>query len=158
MSEVERQKWYYNRKDVAISVEPGDLILAKAVAYRGGGKRRISGRKNHTKWSAKLWKVSLPTSWRSSGQDTHGSSTKIDFPHCSNRGDSSLYGCTAKVGQVHQHHPIGTNSTEEWDWGSTTKCKLSITGPASDRWDSSRMGWQETLCIHADVFQSFLDR
>ena len=36
MSEAERQKWYYDRKANAISLEPGDLALAKADAYRGG--------------------------------------------------------------------------------------------------------------------------
>ena len=38
MLEVERQKWHYDRKTNAISLEPGDLVLAKADAYRGGGK------------------------------------------------------------------------------------------------------------------------
>ena len=37
-SEVERQKWHYDRKANAISLEPGDLVLAKANAYGGGGK------------------------------------------------------------------------------------------------------------------------
>ena len=38
MSEVERQKWYYDRKANAVLLEPGDLVLAKTNAYRGGGK------------------------------------------------------------------------------------------------------------------------
>ena len=38
-SEVERQKWHYDRKANAISLEPGDLVLAKADAYRG--KRKV---------------------------------------------------------------------------------------------------------------------
>ena len=33
-SEAERQKWYYDRKANAISLEPGDLVLAEANAYR----------------------------------------------------------------------------------------------------------------------------
>ena len=37
-SEAERQKWYYNRKANALSLEPGNLVLAKADAYRGGEK------------------------------------------------------------------------------------------------------------------------
>ena len=37
-SEEERQKWHYDRKVIAISLEPGDLVLAEADAYRGGGK------------------------------------------------------------------------------------------------------------------------
>ena len=38
MSEAERQKWYYNRKSNAISLEPGHLVLAKADAYKGRRK------------------------------------------------------------------------------------------------------------------------
>ena len=34
-SEAERQKWHYNRKANAILLEPGDLVLVKANAYRG---------------------------------------------------------------------------------------------------------------------------
>ena len=64
---------------------------------------------------------------------------KSTFSHYSDKGDSSLYGCAGQEGQVHHHHPRGTNS-EQWDWGSSTKCKLSVTSPVSDRWNSSRMG------------------
>ena len=34
-SEAERQKQCYDRKDNALSLEPGDLVLAKANAYKG---------------------------------------------------------------------------------------------------------------------------
>ena len=37
-SKVERQKWHYDQKANAISLEPGDLVLAKANAYRGRRK------------------------------------------------------------------------------------------------------------------------
>ena len=37
-SEAERQKQHYDRKANAISLEPSDLVLAKVIAYRGGGK------------------------------------------------------------------------------------------------------------------------
>ena len=36
--EAERQKRYFNRKANAISLETGDLVLAKADAYRGRRK------------------------------------------------------------------------------------------------------------------------
>ena len=39
MSEAERQKVYYDRRVNAISLETGDLVLAKADAYRG--KRNV---------------------------------------------------------------------------------------------------------------------
>ena len=35
-SEAERQKQQYDRKANAFSLEPGDLVLAKADTYRGG--------------------------------------------------------------------------------------------------------------------------
>ena len=38
MSEAERQKWHCDREANAISMEPGDLVLAKANAYRGRRK------------------------------------------------------------------------------------------------------------------------
>ena len=124
----------------------------------GGGRWRIGGRRNHMKWSAKLWKVSLPTSWKTNRQDAHKSSTEMTFSHYSDRGDSSLYCCAGLAGQVHQYCPRGINSGGECDWESTTKGKLSIVSPESDRWDSSTMDEQEILCVHADVSQSFLDR
>ena len=37
-SEAERQKWYYDRKAKAIWLGTGDLVLAKANAYRGRRK------------------------------------------------------------------------------------------------------------------------
>ena len=66
-------------------------------------------------------------------------SLKLTFSHCSHGWDSSLYSCAGQAGQVHHHHARGTDS-EEWDWGSTTKCELSVTDPASDKWDSSGEG------------------
>ena len=39
-SEVERQKQYYDKKANAISLEPGDMVLAKADAYRGRRKEK----------------------------------------------------------------------------------------------------------------------
>ena len=37
-SEVKKQKWHYDRKANAISLEPGDLVSAKADTYRGRRK------------------------------------------------------------------------------------------------------------------------
>ena len=36
--EAERQRWHYDHKANAISLEPGDLVLAKADAYKGRRK------------------------------------------------------------------------------------------------------------------------
>ena len=48
--EVERQKWHYDREANVISLEPGDLVLAKANAYRG--KRKVKDQ-----WLDELYKV-----------------------------------------------------------------------------------------------------
>ena len=48
-SEAERQKWHYDRKANAISLEPGDLVLAKAHAY--------GGRQVKDWWEEELYKV-----------------------------------------------------------------------------------------------------
>ena len=49
-SEAERQKQYYDRKAYAISLEPGDLVLAKVDAYRG--KKKLKGW-----WEEELYEV-----------------------------------------------------------------------------------------------------
>ena len=49
-SEVERQKWHYDRKANAISLKPGDLVLAKANSYRGR-------RKMEDQWEGELYDV-----------------------------------------------------------------------------------------------------
>ena len=50
MSEAQRQKWYYDRKASAISLETGDLVLAKANAYKG--KRKVKDW-----WEEELYEV-----------------------------------------------------------------------------------------------------
>ena len=49
-SETERQKWYYDRKANAISLEIGDLVLAKADAYKGE-------RKVKDQWEEELYEL-----------------------------------------------------------------------------------------------------
>ena len=39
-SEAERQRWYYDCKANTISLEPGDLVLAKANPYKGRRKMK----------------------------------------------------------------------------------------------------------------------
>ena len=50
MSEAERQKQYFDRMANAISLEKGDLVLAKADAYRG--KRKVNDQ-----WEEELYEV-----------------------------------------------------------------------------------------------------
>ena len=49
-SKAERQKWHYDRKANAISLEPGVLVLAKANSYR----RR---RKVKDQWEEELYEM-----------------------------------------------------------------------------------------------------
>ena len=103
-SEAERQKWYYDRKANVISLEPGDLVLAKAHCLQGeeeseglvGGGTVWSGEK---RWCGQSWrhggmKASLPTSWKTGRWDAHESSTKTDFfsPHLT-KGTPSVQLC-----------------------------------------------------------------
>ena len=53
ISEAVRQKWYYDRKANAISLEPGDLVLAKADAY--WGRRKVKDW-----WEEEPYKVEPP--------------------------------------------------------------------------------------------------
>ena len=50
-AEACRQKWYYDRKEGAVNLKPGDLVLVKADAWKG--KRRIKDW-----WDEETWKVS----------------------------------------------------------------------------------------------------
>ena len=45
----------------------------------GGERWRITGRRNHMKWSTKLWRASLPTLWKTSGLDANESSNEINL-------------------------------------------------------------------------------
>ena len=134
-SEAERQKWHYNRKANPVSLEPGDLVLAKANAYRGEekGERSVGER---TIWSGVPSCRRHPFLPHEKSVDWMFRSPPLNqlFSHYSNTGDSSLYSCAGQVVQVHHHCPRETN------WGSTKKCELSIASPAPDRWDSSRLG------------------
>ena len=49
-SEAERQNQHYDRKADAISLEPGDLVLAKADAYMG--RRKVKDQ-----WEEELYEV-----------------------------------------------------------------------------------------------------
>ena len=92
MSEAERQKWYYDRKANAISLEPGNLVLAKAKAYRG--RRKVMD------WVGEgiIWS-GVPGCWghpflpheEPADRMLMSPPPKLTFPHCSYGGDSSLY-------------------------------------------------------------------
>ena len=78
-SEAERQKRYYDRKANAISLETGDLVLAKADAYRRRRKMKDQWEEEPYEVECQIAEGILPTSGKTSGPDTHESSTEIDF-------------------------------------------------------------------------------
>ena len=115
---------------------------------RGREKLRTSGRRNHMKWSAKLLKVSLPTSWKTGGWDAQASSIETEFFHHSQKGDPL---CTVVWTEWVR---CGTTTLEEQTLkeSDTEEAPLSATGPVPDRWDSSSLGKQEALHDPLDVF------
>ena len=158
-SEAERQKWYYDYKPNAISLEPGGLVCAKADAYKG--KRKVKD-----KWEEEPYKVecsiaegNLPTLWRISGLDAHKSSpSESTLSHHPYNGSSFMFRYMSWVDKVHHYLPGGTYPESEWEWGSATKCKVSTTSPVLDRWDYTRAGQWGAPHIPENVFQSLLAR
>ena len=157
-SEAERQKQYYDMKANAISLKPGDLVLAKANTYRG--RRKV---KDH--WEEELYEVEhqvaegvpsylMRNQWTGCSWVLHQNWLFLIIPTEGTPLCMIMHTKWARCTTI----TLEEQTPEEWDWGSTTKCKLSITGPASDRWESSRMDEQETPCIHSDIFRSLLAR
>ena len=137
LSENERQKQSNDRKANAISLEPGDLVLAKANTYRG--KRKVKDQWDE-KWSTRLLKASLPTSWRTSRQDAHESSTKTDFfSSLLQRGLHSVQSCELS-GPMYttttlEEQTLEGNETEEAP--QSVNCPL----PAQHQTGETPLGW-----------------
>ena len=60
----------------------------------------------------------------------HSELTSFHHPH---NVSFFMYRCTSWVDKVHHPNPGRTYLESEWEWESTTKCKVSAAGPASDR-------------------------
>ena len=78
-SEAERQKRYYDRKTNANSLEPSDLVLGKADAYRGRRKVKDQWEKELHKVECQIMEGVPSYLIKTSGPDTHESFTEIDF-------------------------------------------------------------------------------
>ena len=116
-SEAQRQKQYYNRKANGISLQPGNLVLAKDNAYRGKRKVQDWWEEEPYEMEFQAAEASLPTLVGTRRQDTHESSTKTNFSHNSYRGDSTLYGHAAKVARcttttLEEQTPEGSETEE----------------------------------------------
>ena len=93
-SEAERQKWYYDRKANMVLLEPGDLDLAKANAYRG--RRKVKDWWEEEPYEMECQVAEGIPSYLMKNQQTGCSWVlhKIDFfSSLPTEGDSSLYGC-----------------------------------------------------------------
>ena len=95
ISEAERQKQYYDRKANATSLEPDNLVLAKAEAYRRKGKVKDLLEEEWYKVECQVAE-GIP-SYLMRNQQT-GCSWVLYwnhfFSHCSYIGNFSLYGHT----------------------------------------------------------------
>ena len=139
-SEAERQRWYYDHKVNAISLELGDLVLDKANVYKG--RRKVKDQ-----WKEETYEVECRTaecipSCLVKNMQTGGSwvlqrNCPFSLPH---NGGSLVCRCMGRTDKVHHHHPGRAYSEGKWEWRSTTKCKVSAISPVPDRWDSSRLG------------------
>ena len=49
-AEAHQQKQYYDRKIGGVNLNPGDLVLVKADAFKGKRKIRIDGKKRPGRW------------------------------------------------------------------------------------------------------------
>ena len=80
-SEAERQGWYYEHKANAISLEPGDLVMAKANAYKGRRKvKDLVGGGTIQSGMQDCWRHHfLPHVQNQWTRHAHESSTGIDF-------------------------------------------------------------------------------
>ena len=94
--------------------------------------------------------------WKTSRQDAHESSTEADFFSSLLQRGPPVYHCADWADKVCHYHIGGANSEREWDKRSATKYELSAAAPAPHRWDSSRLGKQESLSIPMDIFWSLL--
>ena len=138
-SEAESQRKYYDCKANAISLEPGDLVLAKADAYKG--RRKVKDW-----WEEELYEVKcriaegVPSFLMKNQQTRHSWVLHWNwlFLSMSIMG-APLCGGVDWVEKVHHHHPGGAYLEGEWEWRSAKKCKVSVAGPAPDRWESCRV-------------------
>ena len=114
-SEVDRKKQYYDRKTNTISLEPGDLVLAKADAYRG--RRKVKDQWEEEPYKVEQQVVEGIPSYLVKNQQT-GNSWDLHwnwlFLITPTEGSPPCMVMQANVGQVHQHYSRGTNSRGKW--------------------------------------------
>ena len=92
-SEVERQKWYYDRKANAISLEPGDFVLAKTNAYGGEESEGLVGGGTIKSGAPSCSRHSILPCEEPLDRMLTGPPPKSTFCYHSDRGVLSPYGC-----------------------------------------------------------------
>ena len=148
ISEAERQKQYYDRKANAISLEPGDLTLAKANAYKE--KRKVKDQWEEEPYEVECQVAGVVPSCLMKNQQT-GQSWVLQWDWLFSLLPQRVPLLCMVVWAEQSRY---ATATLEWDWGSTMKCELPAACPAAGSWDSFRMDEQETLCIPLDIYQS----
>ena len=101
-SEAEWQRWYYDCKANAISLEPGDLVLAKADAYKG--RRKVKDQlEEETIWSAMQDCQRHPflPHEKSADQMLMSPPSELTSSHHSHNGSSFMFRCTCWAVKVH---------------------------------------------------------
>ena len=137
-----------------------DLVLAIAdMSTRERGKWRASGRRNCMKWNDQDVEWSAP-SYLVKNQWTQMLAWvvhwRLTFSQCScSRGLPFVWLSNLSRPTSSPQHPRVIHSREEWDWGSTTECKLPamLTHWQTAR-GSSSLDEQEALCYPSDIFWS----
>ena len=157
-SEAERQKWHYNRKANAISLEPGDLVLAKANAYRG--RRKVKDQWEEEPYKVECQVVEGIPSYLVKNQQTGCSwvlhrnwlflITPTEGTHLCMVVQAKWARCTTTTLEEQ------TQKSETEEVPQSVNCPL----PAQHQTGETPLGWvnRRLWCIHLDVSQSFLDR
>ena len=123
-SEAERQRQYYNHKANVIWLEPGDLFLAKANAYKGRRKVKDQWEEEPYEVECRIAKgVPSYIVKKQVDQTLMSPPLELTSSHHPHNGSSFMFRCTSWADKVCHHHPGGTYSESEWKWGSATNAK-----------------------------------
>ena len=114
---------------------------------KGGERLKTGGRRNHMKWNAGLPNASLPTSWKTSGPDTHESSLESSSHHPHNR-SSFMFRCTSWADNEMNGH--ASQCINLWDRYSILNIDAEKTPGGSYVRDphfhhSTTVGWETLL-------------
>ena len=158
MSEAERQKWYYDRTANAISLEPGDLVLAKADTYRG--RRKVKDQ-----WEEEPYEVECQVA-----EDIPSNLVRNQQTGCSQvLYQNRLFLIAPTEGTplcmvVHAKQARCTaislqEQTPEESETEEVPQSANCPSPVQYQTGETSVGWvNRKLCVHSDIFWSLLAR